>query len=917
MDVGALLRNLGLGQYEAAFRENEIDAEVLPDLTDADLEKLGVLMGHRKRLLKAIAGLSRVDRERPSGQPAAEIESQPRDPAERRQLTVMFCDLVGSTAMSARLDPEDMRGVIAAYHKCCSTLIAGNGGFVAKYMGDGVLAYFGYPRAHEHDAEHAVRTGLAVVEAAPKLVTAAAAPLHIRVGIATGVVVVGDLLGSGEAQERGVVGDTPNLAARLQGIAEPDSVIIAEGTRKLVGNLFELVELGPQHLKGLAGPTRVFVALRPNVQESRFEALHAGGLTALIGREEELEVLLRRWIKAKAGWGQVVLISGEAGIGKSRLTAAFLEQLANEPHARLRYFCSPQHTDSALHPIISHMERAARFSREDDAKTRLDKLDALLATTSTTREDAALLAELLSLPNDGRYPALDPTPQQRRQKTLEALIGQIEAVARESPVLMVLEDAHWADHSTLELFGRLADKIDAQRVLQFATFRPEFTAPWIGRSNVTALTINRLDPREVLALIDHVLGNKLIPETIKHDIVERTDGVPLFVEEMTRAVLEAVGDGDAAKEAAAIPWPAQAVPSTLHASLMARLDRLGNAKATAQIGAAIGREFSHALLASVARESEAELTSSLVRLIGAGLLYRQGSPPHATYLFKHALIQDVAYGTLLREPRRALHARIAEAIEGQFPDVAETMPETLARHCTEAGLIEKAASLWGKAGQRSLGRAAFREAEAQLTRGLAQIASLPGAPILRREQIKLQIGLASALMQTKGYAASETKAALEQAHMLIQRTEALGEPADDPLALFSILYGVWVSKFAAFDGHATRDLARQFLTLAHQQPETLPIALGHRLIGGSLSMAGDIAEGRKHLDRANALLNPHEHRPPGTLIGQDVGVAILCNRELRPLASWLPRNRSCGHQPSSSRRTRNNAWSNTDVRSDF
>ena len=400
----------------------------------------------------------------------------------------MFCDLVGSTAMSARLDPEDMHGAIAAYHKCCSTLIAGNGGFVAKYMGDGVLAYFGYPRAHEHDAEHAVRTGLALVEAAPRLVTAAAAPLHIRVGIATGVVVVGDLLGSGEAQERGVVGDTPNLAARLQGIAEPDSVVIAEGTRKLVGNLFELVELGPQHLKGLPGPTRAFAALRPNVQESRFEALHVGGLTALIGREEELEVLLRRWTRAKAGRGQVALISGEAGIGKSRLTAAFLEQLANEPHARLRYFCSPQHTDSALHPIISHMERAAQFSREDDAKTRLDKLDALLATTSTTREDAALLAELLSLPNDGRYPALDPTPQQRRQKTLEALIGQIEAVARQSPVLMVLEDAHWADHSTLELFGRLADKIDAQRVLQFATFRPEFAAPWIGRSNVTALT---------------------------------------------------------------------------------------------------------------------------------------------------------------------------------------------------------------------------------------------------------------------------------------------------------------------------------------------------------------------------------------------------------------------------------------------
>ena len=410
MDVGAWLRNLGLGQYEAAFRENEIDAEVLPDLTDADFEKLGVLMGHRKRLLKAIAGLSSADRERAPGQPVAKIEPPATDVAERRQLTVMFCDLVGSTALAARLDPEDMREIIAAYHKCCATLIARNGGFVAKYMGDGVLAYFGYPQAHEHDAERAVRAGLAIVEAAPKLETAAGGPLHVRVGIATGIVVVGDLLGSGESQERGVVGDTPNLAARLQGIAEPDSVVIAESTRKLLGDLFELRDLGPQDLKGVAGPTRAYAALRESAQESRFEALHAGGLTALVGREEESELLLRRWAKAKAGEGQVVLLSGEAGIGKSRLTAAFLERLAGEPHARLRYFCSPQHTDSALYPIIGQMERAAGLAREDDAKARLDKLDALLATSATSREDAALLADMLSLPNDGRYPALEPGP---------------------------------------------------------------------------------------------------------------------------------------------------------------------------------------------------------------------------------------------------------------------------------------------------------------------------------------------------------------------------------------------------------------------------------------------------------------------------------------------------------------------------
>ena len=381
------------------------------------------------------------------------------DAAERRQLTVMFCDLVGSTELAARLDLEDVRGVIAAYHKCCATLIARAGGFVAKYMGDGVLAYFGYPQAHEHDAERAVRAGLSIAEAAPKLQTSAGAPLHVRVGIATGIVVVGDLLGSGEAQERGVVGDTPNLAARLQRIAEPDKVVIAESTRKLLGDLFELVDLGPRDLKGVAGASRAFAALRESSQESRFDALHAGGPTPLVGREEESDLLRHRWAKAKAGQGQAVLLSGEAGIGKSRLTAAFLERLAGEPHARLRYFCSPQHTDSALYPIIVCLERAAGFARDDDATARLDKLDALLAKTSTSPEDAALLAEMLSLSNDGRHPALDVAPQQRRQKTIEALIVQIEAISRQTPVLMILEDAHWADPSSLEVFGRLVGKI--------------------------------------------------------------------------------------------------------------------------------------------------------------------------------------------------------------------------------------------------------------------------------------------------------------------------------------------------------------------------------------------------------------------------------------------------------------------------
>jgi class 3 adenylate cyclase/predicted ATPase len=880
VDVGAWLRNLGLGQYEAAFRENEIEAEVLPDLTDADLEKLGVPMGHRKRLLKAIAS---ADWGHAPDQPAAKIGPKPRDVAERRQLTIMFCDLVGSTALAARLDPEDMRGIIAAYHKCCASLIQRSGGFVAKYMGDGVLAYFGYPLAHEHDAELAVRAGLAIVDAAPKLETAAGAPLHVRVGIGTGIVVVGDLVGSGESQERGVVGDTPNLAARLQGIAEPDSVVIAESTRNLLGDLFELVDLGPQNLKGVAALTRAWAAVRPSAQESRFEALHAGGLAAMIGRDEESELLLSRWAKAKSGEGHVVLLSGEAGIGKSRLAAAILERLAGEPHVRMRYFCSPQHTDSALYPIIGHMERAAALSREDGVKASLDKLDALLSKSSTSPEDAAILADILSLPNYGRYPAIELAPQQRRQKTMEALIGQIEAISLRSPVLMVFEDAHWADPTSLELFGRLVDKIDALRVLLFVTFRPEFAPPWIGRPHVTALTINRLAPHEVLALIGRVAANRLLDEAMRHDIVERTDGIPLFVEEMTKAVLEAEDEAARARAAAGIPSPKLAVPASLHASLMARLDRLGPAKAIAQIGAAIGREFSHALLAPVARLPEPELAVALDRLLQSGLLSQQGAPPHATYLFKHALVQDTAYGTLLREPRRALHTHIAEVLESQFADIAENRPELLARHCTEAGQLEKSAGLWGKAGQRSLARSALMEATVQLTCALNQIAALPGTATLRGDEIKLQVALAIALMHAKGYAAPDTKAALERARSLIERAEALGEPPEDPLALFSVLYGYWVASCVAFSGDAVRELASQFMALAEKRRATVPLMLAHRIMGRSLLETGCIAEGRSHCDQAIALYDPVAHRPLATRFGQDTRAAVL---SFRSHAMW-------------------------------
>jgi len=861
------LEKLGMSEYAERFAENDVDSSVLRHLTDQDLKDLGVSLGHRRKMLAAIAELGGA-----AAKPAGS-EPKPQDVAERRQVTVIFSDLVGSTALSVRMDPEDLRDIIAAYQKCVDKTVRRFGGYVAKYMGDGVLVYFGYPLAHEDDAERAVRAGLELVRAVNDLKTDEA--LQTRIGIATGLVVVGDLIGSGAAQEQAVVGETPNLAARLQGIAEPDTVVIAETTRKLIGNLFEFEDLGAQDLKGIAGPVRAWAALRPSSVESRFEAMHASGLTELVGREEELEILLRRWSMAKTAEGQVVLLSGEPGIGKSRLTAALLERLATEPHIRVRYFCSPQHTDSALYPIISQMERAAGFVHDDTAQAKLDKLDVLLARSFTPRHDAALFAEMLSLPNDGRYPTLEMAPQQRRQKTLEALTAQMEALSRQKPILMIFEDAHWADPTSLEVFGRVVDRIRTLGVLLIVTYRPEFEPPWIGRPHATALILNRLGERQIAAIIDSVIDNKRLPDSIRHDIIERTDGIPLFVEEMTKAVLEAESEGDALRTAAAVPSPILAVPASLHASLMARLDRLGPAKEVAQIGAVIGREFSYELLAQAAGRSNEELQAALSALGWAGLVHRQGTLPQATFLFKHALIRDAAYGSLLRKSRQELHLRIARALEEALPDTAEIQPELIARHYSEAGHAEKAVRWWRSAGERASRRSANAEAVAHLTRALELISAGPESNERDLLELRVRVDLGGPLIGSKGWSASELQENYARAWALCEKTGAM------ELA-FPVLWGQYVVEGYRVEGGMALagERAARFLQLAKQKGDAGLEVVGHRIVGVQLVSRGKFAKGRQHLERAVALWDPAKHQGLAFTYGVNPRISALVTLSL-------------------------------------
>ncbi|WP_420964580.1 AAA family ATPase [Bradyrhizobium sp. B120] len=849
MDVEGWLQELGLEQYGTLFRANEVDAEVLLELTENDLEKLGVPLGHRKRLLKAIAKLSATETAEVS-QPTS-AEPSPRDAAERRQLTVMFCDLVGSTALSARLDPEDMREVMRSYQDACSGVIARYEGFVAKFLGDGIVAYFGYPLAHEDDAERAVRAGLEIVAVLAGLETRAADLLQIRIGIATGVVVVGDLIGQGSAQEHPVVGDTPNLAARLQSVAHPGSIVVSEQVRRLAGGTFDYEDLGELTLKGIAPPTHGYRIRGISKTASRFEAATSAGLTALVGRHSEVSLLQDRWAQVVEGTGQVVCLSGEAGIGKSRLVHMLRAHVSAGHALCFSASGSAYHQNTALHPVIDLLQGLLGFEPGDDAPARLAKLHQGLALHGLgDARMASVFAALLSLPSEAGQPAATAGTQ---KETLEAILTLLLALAAHKPVLLVVEDLHWLDPSTLELLGLLIDQVPTANILLLTAARPNFQPPWGARPQVNALRLGRLARSEISQLVLQVTGSKPLPAEVLEQIIKKTDGVPLFVEELTKTVMELGLLRDLGERYELVgPLTPLAIPATVHDSLMARLDRLSTAKTVAQLGAVLGRSFAYDLLHAVAKMDEATLRQSLQQLVVAEVLQQHGLPPSATYTFKHALVQDAAYGSLLRSTRQLFHQRVAQVLVESFATLTQGQPEVLAYHYTEAGLAAQAIPQWQRAAQLSVGRAAHREAISQFNAALGLLAGLPAGSERSKQELEVRLGLGPALMAARGYAAPEVERTYERARELANE---LGEAEQR----FTILFGLWRYYLNRARLAASRGLAEQLIASAEESGVDTQWSMARYAMGTTQYYQGEIEPAAANLEQAVALYDPRQH----------------------------------------------------------
>ncbi len=870
--VRELLHQRGRVTYRSLKLRYQLDDEMLAGVADELISAERVAVDEDGKVLVWV-GAALVQRSTPVLSPvegfrvpssSQSLTPNAQSPAERRQLTVMFCDLVDSTALSELLDPEELREVVQAYHATCAEAITRYAGYTAQHLGDGLLVYFGYPAAHEDEAARAVRTALEILAGLqslnarmrPALKARLPHPIQVRIGIHTGLVVIGEI-GSSEKQELLALGETPNLAARLQGLAEPDTVVISAATQHLVQGLFEHQDLGSQFLKGLSTPVAIYRVVGESAAQSRFEAAVSAGLTPLVGREAELEVLRQRWETAKAGSGQVVLVSGEAGIGKSRLVQTLKEQVLAEGATRIEFRCSPYHQNSALYPIIDHLQRLLQFQRDDTPQVKLTKLQrALVAYRFPQADTVPLLATLLSLPQPENVPPLTLSPQKQKQRTQEALVAWIVEEAEKAAVYCAWEDLHWADPSTLELLTLFLEQIPATRMFTVLTFRPEFTPPWGPRSYLTPLTLSRLGRSQVEAMIAQVTAGKPLPAEVVEQIRLKTDGVPLFVEELTKMVLETLGER-ATGVGKRSDWSSLqlAIPSTLQDSLMARLDRLAPVREIAQTGATVGREFSYDLLHAVSPLDEAALQHGLRQLVEAELIYQRGLPPQATYLFKHALIQDTAYQSLLKSKRQQYHQQIAQVLAERFPDTIETQPELLAHHYTEANLKEQALPYWQQAGDRANQRSAYAEAISHFTKGLELLKTLADTPERVQQELTFQLALSDALGMVRGYTAPEVKES-------VNRARALCQQVGETLQLFSVLFRLCLFYVVRGELQTTSELAEQMMRLAQSVQDSYLLSIAHMGLGCTLFLRGELISARPLLEQAIALYDPQQHPRP-------------------------------------------------------
>ncbi|WGD53200.1 adenylate/guanylate cyclase domain-containing protein [Bradyrhizobium sp. CB1650] len=853
-DLRDWLRGNNLGQYADAFEANDIDLDILPDLDDHDLEQLGLSLGNRRRLLKAIAArsseaapISSFDKPSsldksasaaslPSAEKSHAAEKSGPGDAERRQVTVMFADMVGSTALSAQLDPELLGGLIRRYQDAVAGAIGRYGGFVAKFMGDGVLAYFGFPRAFEDAAERAVRAGIGILSEVGAIELPDGTTVQARIGIATGLVVVGEIIGTGMAQERTIVGETPNLAARLQALASANCILVSESTQKLLGGLFELTHLGEHELKGFSRPVSAWQVCKETPIESRFAAIRAGGLP-LIGRAHEVGLMRERWHLAQQGEGQILTVIGEAGIGKSHLIEALQQELAAEAHARINLQCSPYHSDSALYPVIQHLNRAAGLGPGDPPDARTEKLRALLAARHIANPAALpLLAELLSIPLTEPAPAASLA--QRKAATLALTIEIMTRTSDNDPVLIVLEDAHWIDATTLEMMTRLADSISRARLLVVVSARPDFTPSWLSRPHATLITLGRLGRPECMQVVASVAAAHGLAADTVAAIIAKTDGVPLFVEELTRSVMESAG-GDS-------------VPATLKDSLMARLDRLGGAREVAQIAAVIGRQFTFALLDAVAGKDNDELEDMLAKLVAAGIVFPEERGLERSFNFKHALVRDAAYESLLLMRRRAWHGRVAQALEQRFGDLAAREPELLAYHFGEAGIPSLACDYRMCAGDQAVGRSAYAEAIAHFTAGLELAKTLPPQNGMRR-QLDFWLKLGSASVVAHGLQSMQAETAYTKA-------AEIGEELGDRPASFQAKWGLWINANLRRKTALARDRANELVSLAQQSADRELLLEAYHCQLSTAHFRGDVRgvlEGSRH---AISLYDVTQHR---------------------------------------------------------